>query len=345
MNTSDHSFSKYIQILGKGRRGARDMTREEACEAMGKILAGEVSPVQLGAFLMLMRVKEETALEMAGFVQAARSSLAYVSQSQVSLDWACYAGKRRQLPWYLLSALLMANHGYSVLMHGVGEGTPGRVYVPQVMSVMGLLTASSMLEADQQLSAGKFAFLPLKCISPALDSLLELKPVLGLRSPVHSLVRMLNPFKATASILGIFHPGYDLIHQQAGHFLGDMHQAVFKGEGGEPERNPDTGCTVRLLRFSGMMDQEWEAHFNQRHLKDELMDLSRLQQVWQGEREDEYGIEAVIATAAIAVTLVNDEGDPLPQDKALAMARELWSSRDPYFLERLSQKSKGARNG
>ncbi len=345
MNTPDHSFSQYIQILGKGRRGARDMTREEAQAAMGKILAGEVAPVQLGAFLMLMRVKEETSLEMAGFVQAARDSLTYIPQSQVSLDWACYAGKRRQLPWHLLSALLMANHGYSVLMHGVGRGAQGRVYVPDAMSAMGLFAARTMKEADQQLSAGKFAFLSLEQISPALNSLLELKPVLGLRSPVHSLVRMLNPFRAKASMMGIFHPGYDLIHQEAGHFLGDRHQAVFKGEGGEPERNPDVGCTVRLLRSSEMMEQEWAAHFSQRHLKDETMDSSRLLRVWQGECEDEYGTETVIATAAIAVTLMHDSGDILSQDRAVTMARELWASRDLYFMESLSKKQKGTGNG
>ncbi len=71
----EHPFAKFIQILGKGQRGARDLTQQEAEQAMTMILSGQVEPVQLGAFLMLMRVKEETAEEVAGFVRAVRNSL------------------------------------------------------------------------------------------------------------------------------------------------------------------------------------------------------------------------------------------------------------------------------
>ena len=102
------SFTPYIQALGKGQRGARDLTLAEAAQAMRMILDGRVQAEQLGAFLMLMRVKEETPDELAGFVRAARDSVAAPADfPPVDLDWASYAGKRRQLPWFVLSALLL----------------------------------------------------------------------------------------------------------------------------------------------------------------------------------------------------------------------------------------------
>ena len=70
----EHPFAEYIRILGKGKKGSRPLTQEEAYQSMKMIMAGEVLPVQLGAFLMLMRVKEETPEELAGFVLAARES-------------------------------------------------------------------------------------------------------------------------------------------------------------------------------------------------------------------------------------------------------------------------------
>ncbi|KWV84667.1 hypothetical protein PFLmoz3_05705 [Pseudomonas fluorescens] len=55
----EHPFAQFVRILGKGKRGARNLTREEAREAMGMLLDEKVEDTQLGAFLMLLRHKEE----------------------------------------------------------------------------------------------------------------------------------------------------------------------------------------------------------------------------------------------------------------------------------------------
>jgi anthranilate phosphoribosyltransferase len=64
-----------VRILGKGKRGARGLTREEARAAMTLLLEGKVEDTQLGAFLMLLRHKEESAEELAGFTEALRAHL------------------------------------------------------------------------------------------------------------------------------------------------------------------------------------------------------------------------------------------------------------------------------
>ncbi len=328
-----YSFAPYIQILGKGRRGARDLNQDEAREAMALVLSGVVEPVQLGAFLMLMRVKEETPAELAGFVEAARASLPVPPDSLiVDLDWASYAGKRRQLPWHLLAALLLASHGSRVLMHGTDTGSAGRVYLTQALAALGMTPSKSCAEAAHRLTQNRFAYLPLQSFSPILQGMLDLKSVLGLRSPVHTMVRMLNPFRAKTSLMGIFHPGYDDTHQQAGLLLGDAHLAVFKGEGGEPERNPDASCSVRLLRDGQPIIQDWPALFERRHLRDEALDCNRLYRVWRDEEEDEYGTAAIIGTAAIALTAQGNAPNP---EKAFADASRLWVTRDRHFLETL----------
>ena len=105
--TQEHPFAGYIRTLGKGKKGTRDLTREEAAQAMSMILQRQVLPEQLGAFLMLMRVKEEAAAELTGFADAVREAIA-APKLAVDLDWATYAGKRRRHPWYVLSALALA---------------------------------------------------------------------------------------------------------------------------------------------------------------------------------------------------------------------------------------------
>jgi len=326
----EHPFAKYIQILGKGQRGARDLTQAEAEQAMSMILAHQVEPVQLGAFLMLMRVKEETAEEIAGFARAARNTLARPSDMPaIDLDWASYAGKRRQLPWYLLSALLLSSHGTRVLMHGI-SGSDERIYIPQAMQALGLKTAGSLEEACAQISKSNFAFIPLGALNSELDRMLNLKSLLGLRSPIHTIIRNLNPLAAPASIMGIFHPGYDDTHQHAASLLGDHSLAVFKGEGGEAERNPDAPCKVKMLLAGELMEEEWPALFDSKHLKDETMDASRLAKMWRGEIEDEYGKAALIGTAAIALRTM---GRANSVAEAEALAAKLWASRDIAYLK------------
>ena len=328
-----HPFAPFIQMLGKGKQGSRDLTQQEAQQAMQMVLAGQAEPIQLGAFLMLMRVKEETGAEVAGFVQAARASLALPADlPEVALDWPTYAGKRRQLPWYLLSALLLASHDMPVLMHGIGRGTAGRVWVPDALKALGIAPSTTVAQAAENVRNKGFAYVPLNVFSAELERMLDLKAVLGLRSPVHTIIRMLNPFHAAASVMGIFHPGYDDTHQQAAALLGERNMAVFKGEGGEAERNPDGACNVKMLHEGEVLTEEWPALFTTRHMKDETMDVNRLGQLWRGEIDDEYGLAAVTGTAAIALRTMGRAGNI---SDAEAMAAKLWDTRDIAYLQKV----------
>gem|GEM_PF-4474068 len=98
---AEHPFAQFVRILGKGKRGARNMTREEAREAMGMVLDEKVEDTQLGAFLMLLRHKEESPEELAGFTEAVRERLT-APPLAVDIDWPTYAGKKR--PFAVVSA-------------------------------------------------------------------------------------------------------------------------------------------------------------------------------------------------------------------------------------------------
>ena len=89
MTREEHPFAQYVRILGRGKTVGRSLTGEEAEAAMDMILANEVRPEQLGAFLMLLRVKEETPEEVAGFVRSVRKGFQIpVDAPKVDLDWS-----------------------------------------------------------------------------------------------------------------------------------------------------------------------------------------------------------------------------------------------------------------
>jgi anthranilate phosphoribosyltransferase len=322
---TEHPFAEFIKILGKGKKGARPLTQDEAYRAMKMIMAGEVKPIQLGAFLMLMRIKEETSEELAGFAQAAREFFVLPENSvHVDLDWSSYAGKRRHLPWFILSTLLLAENGIKVFMHGAGGHTEGRIYTEEVLEVLGIKTATSFSEAAQQIEQYNFSYLPLQYFCPQLADIIELRPLMGLRSPVHTLVRLLNPMNASHTIQGIFHPSYRAVHQQAALLIGQQNMAVLKGEGGETERNPDVECLVQSVVNGELQDEQWPALFARRHMKAESLEPELLISQWQGEMEDEFATATIIGTAAIALKLL---GKAQSQQQAQQLATDYWLNR------------------
>jgi len=325
MAHSEHLFAPYIRILGKGRKGSRSLTQEEAFDAMSLILDNRVEEVQLGAFLMLLRVKEETPEELAGFIQAARDVIAITPPATtIDLDWSSYAGKRRHLPWFLLAARLLTDNGVTIFMHGAKGHTEGRIYTQDLLSHVGLPEATSVEQAQQQLTQNRFSYLSLEHFCPKLADIINLRPILGLRSPVHTLARMLNPFSATASIQGIFHPGYRPTHQEAALILNDPHVAVIKGEGGEIERNPDVPCLVQSVHNSQRFDEQWPALFLKRHRKPDHLNPQQLADLWSGKYTDEYAEATIIGTTAIVLHFL---GACKTQLDAQEKAKQLWKSR------------------
>lgn len=317
---AEHPFAQFVRILGKGKRGARNLTREEAREAMGLLLDDQVEDTQLGAFLMLLRHKEESAEELAGFTEAVRQRLG-APPIAVDLDWPSYAGKKRHLPWYLLAVKALATSGVRIFMHGGGAHTAGRLYSEQLLLQLDIPLCRDWQAADSALQRHSLAYGYLGDWMPPLQRMIDLRNTLGLRSPIHSLARILNPLSARCGLQSIFHPGYQAVHREASQLLGDC-AIVIKGEGGEIEVNPDAACHLYGTAGGSQWDEEWPALSAQRHVKPESLDPGHLLAVWRGEREDAYGRLAVIASMALAL-----RGLGLQREQAFAEAEHRWASR------------------
>ena len=319
----EHPFAPYVHILGKGKSGSRSLDFEEARQAFGMILRQEVESLQLGAFLMLLRVKEETPEELAGFVSATRSF--FSSDTHADLDWSSYAGKRNQHPWYLLSALLLAENGIRVLMHGSDGHTPGRAYAEACLEELGITAATGIDDAGARIAESNFGFLPLRAFCKPLDDILQLKPILGLRSPVNTLTRMLNPLVAPYSIQSVFHPNYAELHLGADEYLEQPHSMVFKGDSGEVEIKPQAKTSCHLQRGGSRETLAWPRQMEGKPAAVDTPGAPALKALWRGTTSDAYGTAAVIETAAAALLLL-ERADSIADSRALAL--QFWQARE-----------------
>ena len=319
----EHPFAQFVRIVGKGKNGARSLTYDEAYQAFSMILKNEVLDVQLGAFLMLLRVKEESVDELTGFVQATKDQLNFQPLA-VDLDWSSYAGKRKHYPWFLLAALTLSKHGYKIVMHGASGHTMNRVYTEQVLEYLGLPICQNEAQVKQQLDTQNFAYLPLNVISPILADLINLRNVMGLRSPIHTLARLINPFNAKATLQAIFHPAYRSSHQQAAFQLGYKNSAVIKGEGGEFERNPDAKTLICGIQDGELYEHELPKLTDNRSPTEEQLDLAVFKSGWEGQQAHEYGEIAITETMGIALYTMGIVNN---YPEAMSKAKYLWNTR------------------
>ena len=324
--SADHPFAPFLRTIGRGPRLSRPLDRAEARQAMGLILDGAVDPVQIGALLLLLRFRGETAEEMAGFVEAARDRIAMPAGAAPDLDWPSYADRHRQQPWFVLAALLLAENGVSVLMHGIEGFAEGYAPTRPVLAALGIRPAETLAEACQAIGRGNFAYIGLEAFCPALDRLFRLRPLLGVRTAVNSMSRALNPLSAPCQMQGVFHPPYRTAQQQVAVLLGQPRAMIFKGGGGEILRNPLKPCRVAWVRDGEAGEENWPATLPEESYtwREEPLAPDVVAALWRGEIDLPVPEAAVVGTAAMALHAL---GRTVTIEEAETQARRLWTKR------------------
>lgn len=198
-------ISHYIKEIGRGARGARPLSREQACDLFGQVLDGTVTDLEIGGFCLAMRIKGETPEEMAGFLDATHARLARFPASERALVvLPSYNGARKLPVLTPLLALLLAREGLPVLVHGSATET-ARVLASNVLEALG----TAPLAAVREIAAGEVAFAATELMSPGLKRLLDVRRVVGLRNPGHSVVKLMQPGAGACVVVGSYtHPEY-----------------------------------------------------------------------------------------------------------------------------------------
>lgn len=137
----------------------------------------------------------------------------------------------------------------------------------------------------------------------------------GLRTPINTVVRALNPGKAKFGILGSFHPGFQQLHAEVENEIGLTSHAVlsFKGVSGESEYNPKVSQTVWLSKDHQVEELYWPEHYRE--------DIPLPERCVLGSKKEDFVlmVNAVIATlTAVLFTLGSDH------EEARNIAYDYW---------------------
>lgn len=201
----------YLRAIGQGPNHSRDLSRDEARDAMSILLSGQATRAQAGAFLLLQRFKGESPDELAGFAEAIRAS-AHVIRPRVHglLDVGSpYDGRNRSIVVSPASSIVAAAAGVPVIMHGEkGLGPKHGVPIGDVLEALGIDTDAPPEAVQAAIETHHLAYLRSAHFVPQLYALKDLREEIALRTCFATIEKIYNPACASYSIIGLAHLPY-----------------------------------------------------------------------------------------------------------------------------------------
>jgi anthranilate phosphoribosyltransferase len=216
-----------------------DLTRDEAREAMNTIMSGEATPAQIGGFLVALRLKGETANEIAGCAEAMRAHVLPVRPQRDDLvDTAGTGGDGgRTFNISTAAALVAAAAGAGVAKHG-NRAVSSASGSADVLEALGFSLELPPERIAQSIDELGFGFLFAPTHHPAMKHAAPVRRELAARTVFNVLGPLTNPAGARAQVVGVYSP--DLVRTLAEVLaaLGASRAFVVHGADGIDELSP-----------------------------------------------------------------------------------------------------------
>ena len=246
------AIGAYIKEIGRGQAGARSLSTAQAQDLMSQLLDGRLTDLEIGAFVLAMRMKGETLDELIGFLAAVEQRCVKLHSDRPVLVIPSYNGARRLPNLTPLLAMWLAQQGARVLVHGPRLDA-GRVTSAEVFHDLGLPPAASVGDVESAWARREPAVVGTGFLSAPLQRLLDVRAVVGLRNSGHTLAKMLNPVVGARALRLVNHT-----HPEFGLLMGAWAQRsgadamLLRGTEGEPVADPR-----RLPRLEVWLAGQW----------------------------------------------------------------------------------------
>lgn len=235
-------ISQYIRDIGRGKEGARSLDVDQAYDLMSQLLDGQLTDLEVGAFALAMRIKGESTAELSGFLRATVERCQPLGRElepgRPVVVLPSYNGSRKLPNLTALLALLLAQEGVPVLIHGPATD-PQRVTTAEVFRDLGLPVADDIDSIRNAWSRHEPVFVRIDWLCAPLQRLLDVRRTVGLRNSGHTLAKLLDPLGPSAAlrVVNYTHPEYA---QLLSEFLRQTgaNAMLLRGTEGEPVADP-----------------------------------------------------------------------------------------------------------
>ena len=216
-----------------------DLTRAETRRVMDTIMSGGATPAQIGGFLVALRLKGETADEIAGAAEAMRDHVVAVSPTRSDLVDTAGTGGDGSGTFNIstAAALVAAAAGAGVAKHG-NRSVSSQSGSADVLEELGFaldLAPDLIARSIDELGFG-FMFAPLH--HPAMKHAAPVRRELATRTVFNVLGPLTNPAGARCQVVGVYSEQLVPVIADVLAQLGSRRAFVVHGAGGVDELSP-----------------------------------------------------------------------------------------------------------
>jgi anthranilate phosphoribosyltransferase len=223
-----------VPYLHRAAAGS-NLTSEEAYQAMRALLEGDAPEAQIAGLLVALRIKGETASELAGFARALRERMLLVDAGPDVIDTAGTGGDNAgTFNISTVAAIVMAGAGARVAKHGNRSisSASGSADLLEALGVRISMTPDEAARAVREIGIG-FLFAP--ALHPAMKHAQSVRRALRLRTVFNLLGPLCNPARAQAQLIGAPSPETASLMAEALAELGTRRSFVVHGHDGLDE--------------------------------------------------------------------------------------------------------------
>ncbi len=195
-----------LQELTRIVMAGRDLTEEQAQDAIEFMLTEDTSEVAIASFLSALSIKGETADEIAGFARVMRAHVVRVhSDHEKTVDTAGTGGGLDTFNISTTAAFVIAGAGVAVAKHG-NRAVTSRCGSADVLAALGVPLESSPQMAEACLNRTGIAFMFAPMFHPAMKRVASIRRQLGHRTIFNLLGPLVNPASAPFQVIGVYSP-------------------------------------------------------------------------------------------------------------------------------------------
>jgi anthranilate phosphoribosyltransferase len=234
-----------------------DLTRDEVEHVFGELMDGRVSDPLKAALLVALRMKGETAAEIAGAAAAMRARVAPMRHSRPDAVDTCGTGGdgRHTFTVSTAAALVAAAGGVAVAKHG-NRSVSSRSGSADVLAALGVDVEMGPEGAGRALDEVGIAFLFAPLFHPAMRQVIGVRRELAARTVFNVLGPLTNPAGASRQLVGVYAPGLVPLVARVLADLGSEHALVVHGSDGLDEITTTGPTTVSEARGGAV--RTWE---------------------------------------------------------------------------------------
>jgi anthranilate phosphoribosyltransferase len=216
-----------------------DLSREQARDVMNEVMSGEATPAQIGGLLVALRLKGETADEIAGCAEAMRAHVLSVQPRRDDLvDTAGTGGDgARTINISTAAALVAAAAGAGVAKHG-NRAVSSASGSADVLEALGFELELPPARIERSIDELGFGFLFAPSHHPAMRHAAPVRRELAARTVFNVLGPLTNPAGARAQVVGVYAPELVPTIAEVLAQLGSRRAFVVHGAGGVDELSP-----------------------------------------------------------------------------------------------------------